>query len=241
MKLTKKILREIIKEVITEEKLNEATSTRTASPKAGIAKGDPSPAEKQAQTDYEDHQGSEPTKYERVYDVDTKSYTDSYGGSSNTVSQDKKHTSHKNYSDLRTLVQQMSVKAKDIGVRKNAGLTLAKMPDGIKFRSVPFQYNKNTGKGDAIGPRNAERTEWSSWNNKLDQLDKNREAKKGETRRSRAQSIASSRSQRKGGMKSGKGDKRGGRAVSKASAAKFAKLSGYEPVKDKKKGKDEEE
>ena len=38
-------------------------------------------------------------------------------------------------------------------------------------------------------------------------------------------------------MRGGKGDARGARGVSRAAAGKIAKISGYEPVKDKKKKK----
>jgi len=62
MKLTKKILRELIGEVIHEERLGEASSTVSSSPRKGLAQGDPSPEQSQSQSTYDTRKADTVTK-----------------------------------------------------------------------------------------------------------------------------------------------------------------------------------
>ena len=206
MKLTERKLRNIIREVILEA---TTTSSTAAVRKSGKTAG------------HADAQKAYDTAKTKASDARTTYNT-------NKAVYDKHTTEEPTY---RSRGQDLPAKYRKSG----------RTPGSYEYSNLPFARG---------GEDNPSYTSWSVLNSKHktasdgsktdwdDAAASERDAYSnlGKVKRTatkkRTQSIAQKRASR-GGGKAGRGDKRGGRAYAKSAGSKFAKLSGYETVKDK--------
>ena len=215
-KLTRSVLKEIIKEVIKENRIREASSSRSTSTIA--KKGGRSGETDRAQADYDTHLKKEPSATSTV--SDESQWVDPHTG--------KKHQSKlKAKPDVSwTIVDDRGrVADKQLGTQRD--YDTARVKRGYKKTpALKVSYPTSTIKNP----------EYKKWDTKKTQLGGRLTTTKTSDVRKRTQAIGGMKAAR-GGMKGGKGDSGRGRSIGRASAKKFAKLSGYKTVKGKGKGK----
>ena len=224
-KLTRNVLKELIREVLKEASSSRSTST--------MRKGGKSGETNKAQADYDRHVATgEPSATITKTNTDIWINPHKRGDKGTKLGPGEK--------------QPKFAWAYNDGVRDRYGSGTTRDYNLQKKSLDPKNKWKWTDPKKTENPTTTEPNPANrEWNKKKTDLSGRLTKSKTADTKKRTQAVASMKATR-GGRKAGSRDKGRGGTVSRASASKFAKLSGYEPVKGKgkkgkEKGKDDEE